>query len=1746
MKSHLHKKHHIAFLPLLTCIVVLLSISFIYLTLRNVQKVEAAWYNDLWNYRVKLTVDHTKVGADQTDFPIYVDLSLLPSGFHQHVNQIDARDIRVTKGDGTTELPREVVNYDASRHTGELHVKYSDTLSSSTDTPIYIYYGNQNASDYSVSDTYGRNNVWDSNYKTVLHLNQASTGAANEFIDSTSNANHLSGNATASRRPARSTGKLNYAQNFTASAAQYLIQSSASNLGTMNASQTVSVWYKVASNPSVLQDHVCLEDTAYSIHSCMYFTAAGNIGMGSDWNSPFTQWIATTAPAAGSWHHIVWTWNGTTNRLYVDGTEATNNTTAPGVSAAIAHIWVGAAQNSNDTVSKFNGDIDEVQFSTTPRSATWISTQYNNQNSPSTFFLSTSKEEKNRSAVLSFTFDEGTGVTVSDGSANGHAGTLSGATLPTWQTEELCISGKCLYYNGTTAYVSVATTVPSVQSVSFWVRPKTTSETLIDFDGGTHYLSASSGTITATGFSSPTIYVNGVSGGTLVANTWQHIEVTTATAFAASAITIGKRSTFFLNGFVDEFRIYDYARSASQVLLDYAARDSQSGVAARFGSDDSGSLTQGLVGYWKMDETSWTVDCATGSVTDYSGAGNHGLACPNATGPSGGVAGKYGNSGQFDGVDNYVSINNSTVYAPMNAPFAASAWVYQTAFTDNYPVILRLRSDDTEPWFIIFSNQSGLLGLSVGNAGSFASIKTDTSAASLVGAWRHVTVSYNGQGSSTMSNFSLYLDGVLQTNVAGSAYSTNTQGTSIGYDKSGNELDGKIDEVRIYNRTLSPSEARQLYSWAPGPIGHWKMDENTGTTTTNDSSGNGNTGTMNGTMTSSDWMVGKYGSSLDFDGTDDYVSDTSVTWDFTGNPTKSFTLGAWFKPDSCSNGIMLSNDGGLTVAITGGDDWFFQLKSGGTFSFQNASCIVGTWIHVQGVYNADSTTLFLYLNGVLVDSDVVSSTDTSTLSDQVNIGRSSFAGYFDGLIDDVRVYNYPRTSGQVIEDMNAGHPAPGSPVGSPVAYWKFDEGALNTCLGGTNDFCDSSINANDLAAPPTTTILTNAGKFGKAFNASGAVLATRADDSDFDFAASDDLSMSMWLYADAADKPTSGNVQYVYTKGGIVAAGTVGYILYTNSSGNVSFAIRSTSGNWVATPPAEPTSDDKVTSTTDLYDSAWHHIVATKTGTSRIDLFVDGKLNASDTSLTATGTLANTVTSRFADRNETNDGDEFTGKIDEMKIFRSALTGDQIQVEYNYGSQSQMGALSTDSSNNPSNSNTNSYCPPGQGSACTPPIGHWKLDENTGTTAYDLSGNGYSGTLTNSPKWSAGKFGSGINTNSASAYINVGDPVDGGLDFNATDDFTISAWIRTSSTLPNNGEFLYKGFGGSDPGYRFRLANSTGYFNCEIADNAAGTTQLSSNGPALNDGVWHFVTCVLSGSGTQLTVYVDGIQRNTVADSEGTLLSAKNLEIGRNGATSYFPGDIDDVRIYRYARTQAQIAWDYNHGDPLLRWKFDENSGSPTTLNDSTGNGLSGAASGTMDSSDWLAGKLNTSLDFDGSDDVVSVANSSPIDLNVGLVQGFTFAAWIYPNTVGETAGRIFQKGTNGSTTDASTTFCRVTGSTPFGIECNLDLATSDAVFSVSSAAPANQWTHVAFSWTNDADDEVTIWINGVPSTSSASYSGDPTAEANSLYVAGNGTTTSNTRGFDGQIDDFRVYGYELTSPQVKTLMNEGALRFGP
>jgi hypothetical protein len=139
--------------------------------------VRSDWYNAGWSYRKKITVDCTKVAADLTDFPVLVSLSSDPDLAARA--QSDGDDILFTSTDGTTKLNHEIEYFNGG--TGELVAWVNvPNLSSSTDTDIYMYYGNSSCGDQENAVA-----AWDSSFKMVQHMDDtpASSGGTIYFND---------------------------------------------------------------------------------------------------------------------------------------------------------------------------------------------------------------------------------------------------------------------------------------------------------------------------------------------------------------------------------------------------------------------------------------------------------------------------------------------------------------------------------------------------------------------------------------------------------------------------------------------------------------------------------------------------------------------------------------------------------------------------------------------------------------------------------------------------------------------------------------------------------------------------------------------------------------------------------------------------------------------------------------------------------------------------------------------------------------------------------------------------------------------------------------------------------------------------------------------------------------------------------------------------------------------------------------------------------------------------------------------------------------------------------------------------------------------------------------------------------------------------------------------------------------------------------------------------------------------------
>jgi len=133
-------------------------------------------------------------------------------------------------------------------------------------------------------------------------------------------------------------------------------------------------------------------------------------------------------------------------------------------------------------------------------------------------------------------------------------GTVNGS--PTVASNEITL-------DGITDFITLDEVEQSIKTVSFWIEAVVTTEDIIDLDGGTHTIKTTAGTLSAPGFDTPSIYVDGEISTTVDTN-WRHVVITTDTAIDSSNVLIGKITNFF-EGKMKDVRLYNRALSATEV-----------------------------------------------------------------------------------------------------------------------------------------------------------------------------------------------------------------------------------------------------------------------------------------------------------------------------------------------------------------------------------------------------------------------------------------------------------------------------------------------------------------------------------------------------------------------------------------------------------------------------------------------------------------------------------------------------------------------------------------------------------------------------------------------------------------------------------------------------------------------------------------------------------------------------------------------------------------------------------------------------------------------------------------------------------------------------------------------------------------------------------------------------------------------------------------------------------------------------
>lgn len=1396
--------------------------------------------------------------------------------------------------------------------------------------------------------------------------------------------------------------------------------------------------------------------------------------------------------------------------------------------------------------------------------------------------------------ILYWNFDEGVGTAIHD-RINHHDGTLSNAT---WE-RNIQIDNKqntySLYFNGSNATVSRTYASDTdldagtnSLSVSAWFRHNlsapangTVQILIARFNAGGYKLYMNSSgqmcfgidddgtsfpsdfTCSAasyndskwhhveavkSGTSSLTLYMNGLPNGTADSSITNSSISGTTPAFAVGTDSDGTSSPWA--GYIDEVKVYNTARTLVQVKSDRVAKGTFSGGPATFGRNDPySSISNGLVAYWKMDETS--AGSSAVSRLDSSGNGNT-LTDVSPYAASG--VGRFGNA------VNLVSANTEFLYSTDNPDLSTgnidwtiSTWVYlSTTASQDIASKYGAGTGADKEWILKTTGASmASLVWYTDNAGSNQAVTASNFGALSQNTWYFI-MAYHNASNNTI--------GISVNNSI-----PNTQPATGGNDGAGNfyagynaaGLNGRLDDLRIYKRILSPYEAEQLYNWGPAPVAWWKFDEVVNGNTTPDSSGNGLTGTLNA-MSANDLVPGVINKGFKYRDNDNYISlaDNDLLDGDTG-----VTVEAWVKVNTTAlqqQFINHENYGftGYTLMLSDSSQNFMFRISGGTNQVATAFCTgiwpaAGYWYHVSGTYDPLSRNLTCRVNGI----DMY---DTAGTQGTLAMGKSAeefrMGAYWSdydikGSMDDVRIYNYVRTPEQIIQDMYAGKSAAEEHPYGPAMYFPFDEGYGDTAHNTSVNGLYYSGNLAGTGACPghaNCPTWTNTAKYGKALTFDGT--------NDFVNIGSDNitdntahLSWSFWLKPQTltTDDIIISRIENSNSVWGIATDST------TASSIKVMIAPDLASGGNYGVSPAGT-----------LVNGQWTHIVVVYDGTqtinaTRLKIYRNGKLIP----LSFTGTIPALITDVNGAINETIggfswiSGYSFNGTIDEFKIYPSSLSPQDVIKDYNRGASAAMGALHIDPSGIPSISDDKAYCVPGGTDTCTPPVGEWKFDEGSGSTAYDTSGNNNNNTIVAAPDWVNGKYGKALDFEAdSSQYTYTADSTSLSL----TGSLAIEAWIKPES-ITDATQFDIAG--------KWDDANQS-YLLAQYGDELRLYVDSSSNYSTTNAvnliaGNWYHIVAIYNSTAQTVSFYVNGLPfaatvggtiPASIGDDAGRFhIGSQDSTAGGSAPSNFYDGVIDQVVLFSGIRTAAQVAYDYNRGGPVAWYKLDECSGTTAYNSSRSSNGDAMGINGTItigngagstqdaagtctDSTNthaWYngqSGKLNSSLNLDGVDDNISIDDTAVLQFNTGT-NDFSVFAWV-KRSANNTVQYILGK------EDADDDGWRLLFNANNTVTCSVDAID---ITSLSTITDTN-WHNIGC--VVDRDGNGQIYLDSKANGNAIAINSEAMSTSSPITLGSRSYNSASTY-LSGQLDDVRIYNYVLSPTQIRLLMNNNsAVRF--
>jgi hypothetical protein len=328
-------------------------------------------FEDGWFFRKKITIDHDKVEGDLTNFPVLIHI--IDSDVASKA-QVDGDDILfMDDTEYANKISHEIEYFNDTN--GELICWVNiSSLSSSEDTIIYMYYGNPCCENQEEIV-----NTWNSNYVLVQHLEETS----GIHYDSSIYGNHgISTNGT----DQDAEGFIDGADGFDGT--NDWIDCGNNESFNLTEEMTLEAWVNRSGDGTgrylgIISRALDTSGPPYNRYQLRYKHEddVAHFFLGND--TAYTIVNSDGDLILGEWIHLVATWDGTNMYLYIDGVQQAEvgNFTGPSITT-LSNLEIGRYS----TINYFEGFIDEVRVSNIYRDPSWIITEYNNQNDPSSFY----------------------------------------------------------------------------------------------------------------------------------------------------------------------------------------------------------------------------------------------------------------------------------------------------------------------------------------------------------------------------------------------------------------------------------------------------------------------------------------------------------------------------------------------------------------------------------------------------------------------------------------------------------------------------------------------------------------------------------------------------------------------------------------------------------------------------------------------------------------------------------------------------------------------------------------------------------------------------------------------------------------------------------------------------------------------------------------------------------------------------------------------------------------------------------------------------------------------------------------------------------------------------------------------------------------------------------------------------------------------------------------------------------------